>query len=92
MFIIFYYYQLFIKNPKKNSKIIKQILNHKYHKYVWLGIHNIHLKLLAFLNSLIYFLGWRRICRSSGQQVVYNEMPGQYRQLFARLAKENNNI
>jgi len=29
----------------------------------------------------------RRICRSSGQQVVYNEMPGQYRQLFARLAK-----
>ena len=29
----------------------------------------------------------RRICRSSGQQVVYNEMPGQYRQLFARLVK-----
>jgi len=29
----------------------------------------------------------RRICRSSGQQVVYIEMAGQYRQLFARLAK-----
>ena len=29
----------------------------------------------------------RRICRGSGQQVVYDEMAGQYRQLFARLAK-----
>lgn len=29
----------------------------------------------------------RRLCRGSGQQVVYNEMAGQFRQLFARLAK-----